>query len=576
VAASPFSAGRAASIIAEAQERATVTMPSSSEIPVTYARPGKHLTVALDGIRFVDPDSAALQPSIWIDAFRVAVASGRAVSHDLRTCVQDSLQHFSSEDFTASESDRQAVLDLMVPRPGGSARLHEMAECGLLERLFPELQQIHRKATLEVLGRNSAGIRAVVPVRGLEALRNPSSAARARFSGLLEELRSPELLTLALLLHDVGTRRDHGHPRETLRLAQPAVDRLQLQPAASEALQFLIRHHRQMARVAFRRDAEHPDVVAKFATLVGSEELLKMLCLLTLVDIESIGQDALTPWKEDRLWRLYTDASTRLAIGQADETAEQDRAGLAVAMAGRPEDISEAELARFVTGLPRAYLSVFGLATIYGHVRLARGILPHEVHASLEQHGSVCELTVVTLDKPRLFPNIAGVLSYFGMDIHHGQAMTTPEGLVLAVFEFTDVGGFLAQQRGAPRQMQRMLEAVVAGSVDVVSLLRDKARALLQDARRSLTFSIHLDNDRHEEGTALEIVADDAPGLLYRITRVIADAGCAVDLALVSTEHGKAVDVLRITRDGRKLTEPDQQALHQQLERALSGDQPWP
>jgi [protein-PII] uridylyltransferase len=175
-----------------------------------------------------------------------------------------------------------------------------------------------------------------------------------------------------------------------------------------------------------------------------------MLALLTLVDIEAVSADALTPWKEDRLWRLYIDTSMRLAVGEGHEVAARDQAVLAVAMAGRPDDISEGELARFVAALPPAYLSVFGLATIYGHVRLARGILPHEVHASLEQHGAVCELTVVTLDKPFLFSNIAGVLSYFGMDIHRGQAMTSPDGLVLAVFEFTDRQGFPRAASGRP------------------------------------------------------------------------------------------------------------------------------
>ena len=60
-------------------------------------------------------------------------------------------------------------------------------------------------------------------------------------------------------------------------------------------------------------------------------------------------------------------------------------------------------------------------------MRLARGIHKDEVHAFLERHGDVWELTLVTLDKPYLFSNISGVLSYFGMDIHRGQAMTTAE-----------------------------------------------------------------------------------------------------------------------------------------------------
>ena len=144
--------------------------------------------------------------------------------------------------------------------------------------------------------------------------------------------------------------------------------------------------------------------------------------------------------------------------------------------------------------------------------------------------------------------------------------MTTPEGLVLAVFEFTDAEGFLAQHRGAPRQIHRMLEAVVAGSADMADLLGEQARQLPLERSESSGQSIHLDNAQSEEDTVLEIVADDAPGFLYRITRVIAEADCTVNLALVSTEHGKAVDVLHITRDKRRLTEAEQQSLHVALE----------
>ena len=364
-----------------------------------------------------------------------------------------------------------------------------------------------------------------------------------------------------------GAAVPHGDPREILRLAQPAIDRLHLPPASAETVRFLIRHHRRMARVALRRDAGSPVVVGALASLVGSEELLKMLCLLTVADLEAISPDVLTPWKEDRLWRLYVDASARLAVGSVIDSAQMDQAALAVAMAGRPDDISEAELERFIGSLPAAYPSVFGLATMYGHVRLARGILPHEVHASLEQSGPICDLTVVTLDKPYLFSNIAGLLSYFGMDIHSGQAMTTPEGVVLAVFEFTDAEGFLAQNRGGNRQLQRMLEAVVAGSVDVSDLLRDKIDGERQGFRPTVT----LDNTQSEQYTVLEITADDAPGLLFRISRIVAQAGCAVGLALVATEQGKAIDALHVTRDRQKLSDIEQQALREALETALAG-----
>ena len=71
------------------------------------------------------------------------------------------------------------------------------------------------------------------------------------------------------------------------------------------------------------------------------------------------------------------------------------------------------------------------------------------MHAFLENHGDIWELTLVTLDKPYLFSNVSGVLSSFGMNIHRGQAMTTPDGLVLDVFEFSDEEGFLRQNPAA-------------------------------------------------------------------------------------------------------------------------------
>ena len=179
------------------------------------------------------------------------------------------------------------------------------------------------------------------------------------------------------------------------------------------------------------------------------------------------------------------------------------------------------------------------------------------MHASLEKHDDIWELTVVTLDKPFLFSNIAGVLSYFGMDIHRGQAMTTPGGLVLDVFEFSDDEGFLRQNRRRDAEITRMLQAVVAGAVDVTALLRGKERSVLYRRRQPEPARLHFDNEHSQKYTVLEIVADDALGLLYRISRVMSEQGCDVDLVLISTEGHKAIDVLHVTKAGKKLVDID-------------------
>jgi [protein-PII] uridylyltransferase len=538
--------------------------------PIATRRIGRQFEITIDGVRFTNPERAANQPSLWVDAFRVALDHGCRVSERTLALIEQNLDRCTPDDFVSTEGERQQLRKLLVPRRGLYARLSEMHDCGLLNAIFPEFAKVHCRVVRDFYHKYTVDEHTLLAIRGLETLLDPPNPGRRRFTSILQELRAPELLTLALLFHDVGKWREADHAQESVRLAQSMLDRLELPDDERATVEFLIREHLQMSQVAFRRDSEDPHVAARFAELVATEEHLKLLCLMTLADVGAVSPDTLTPWKEDLLWRVYVDTYNRLTLGYADQLLDKDPAGLAVLIAGRPSDISERELVTFLEGLPRRYLSTFGLSAVYRHVRLARDIHPDEVHTFLEKHDDVWELTLVTLDKPFLFSNISGVLSYFGMDIHRGQAMTTPHGLVLDVFEFTDDEGYLKQNAAATTEIARTLEQAVAGSVDVTALLRGRMRGVLHRARHHRRPPVvHFDNEHSRRYTVLEIVADDAPGLLHRISRVISGQGCDVHLVLISTEGKRAIDVLHITRNGAKLPEADQAALAAELQHVL-------
>ena len=529
---------------------------------------GPGLEQAGDGIRFVDPREAASDPSLWVRAVQAALDRRCAVSDEALTVIQQNVERYGAEDFVTTDDDRAAILDLFRPRHGLYARLSEMHDCGLLGRIFPEFDRIHCRVIRDFYHKYTVDEHTLLTIRNLESLLDPPNSPRARFSSLLQELHAPELLSLALLFHDVGKWKDSEHAVESTRMAVGMLDRLDITGDARRTVEFLIEHHLDMSRVAFRRDSEDPHVVRQFADLVGTEEMLKLLSLMTFVDVGAVAPDTLTPWKEELLWRLYVDAYNHLTLSYADELIGKDQADVAVLMAGRPSDISEAELERFLRGLPRRYLALFD----YRHVRLARDIGPDEVHATLEKRGDVWDLAVVTLDKPFLFSNIAGVLSYFGMDILRGQAMTSPDGLVLDVFQFTDEEHFLLQNAVAPREIQDLLHGVVAGTVDIPALLRGKEQSLLyRRALRAARPVVYFDNEHSSRYSILEVVAPDELGLLYRISRAISTNGCDLDLVLVSTEGRKAIDVFHITKSGRKLSDAEQDELAAYLHRSLEG-----
>ena len=72
---------------------------------------------------------------------------------------------------------------------------------------------------------------------------------------------------------------------------------------------------------------------------------------------------------------------------------------------------------------------------------------------------------------------------------------------------------------------------------------------------------VRSDSEASGRFTILDIVARNAVGLLYRISRVISQHGCDVHLGLISTEGERAIDVFHVTKAGSKLTEAEQRAL---------------
>jgi [protein-PII] uridylyltransferase len=55
------------------------------------------------------------------------------------------------------------------------------------------------------------------------------------------------------------------------------------------------------------------------------------------------------------------------------------------------------------------------------------------------------------------------------------------------------------------------------------------------------------------------------------MSRAMSESGCDVDLVLIATEGRRAIDVFHLTRQGAKLSAPQQQDLTANLLRVLEG-----
>jgi [protein-PII] uridylyltransferase len=149
-------------------------------------------------------------------------------------------------------------------------------------------------------------------IESLHRLRESQSEWDKRYAELLGELEDPELLYLALLLHDTGKGVPGvNHVEASIEIAGRCLDRLDADPSERATVLFLIGNHLEMS-AALRRDIFNPETVAAFAEKMGTPERLKMLCLLTYADIKAVNPEALTPWKAESVWQLYIGAANYL------------------------------------------------------------------------------------------------------------------------------------------------------------------------------------------------------------------------------------------------------------------------
>src|ERR1019366_4912562 len=274
-------------------------------------------------------------------------------------------------------------------------------------------------------------------IENLHGVRQSKSKWDERYAGILGELDQPELLYLAILLHDTGKAAAlEEHIPASLVVARGCLDRLQLSEADREAVLFLIERHLDMA-ANLRRDIFDPQTVAQFAESMGAPDRLKMLCLFTYADIKAVNPEALTPWKAEDLWQFYIgtfnylnrSVDERVHADENDEVMNHLRS--LAAAAGK-------KLQTFLDGLPRRYLRTYPVDEILRHFELVNRLGMDPVQLALKRTRHWYELTVVTQDRPRLFATVAGALAACGMNIGKAGAFSNSSGTVVDTFFFSD------------------------------------------------------------------------------------------------------------------------------------------
>ena len=361
----------------------------------------------------------------------------------------------------------------------------------------------------------------------------------------------PWVLYIAALFHDIGKGRGGDHSQ----IGAVAVRRFCRQHAVDRAdarlIEFLVREHLTMSRVAQKEDLSDPDVIGAFAQRVGNERYLTALYLLTVADIRGTSPKV----------------GGRAPDAAAEVEARKRDALVLLALSALP---FEAHKALWAT-LDLGYFMRHEAADIAWHTRhLSRHVGASRPVVSARQSpvGEGLQVMVYTADQNDLFARICGYFDQAGFSILDARIHTTLNGFALDTFQV--VSDTLP---GHYRELTHLVESGLIQALQDTSPLPEPGRKRVSRRVRNFPMAprVTLRPDDKAQRWLLGVSASDRAGLLYCIARVLAKHQLSVQLAKIST-LGERVEDTFLVQGSELQNNAAQIRIETELLQTLAGD----
>ena len=454
--------------------------------------------------------------------------------------------------------------------------LRWMNEAGVFGRFVPDFGRVVAQMQFDMYHHYTVDEHSIRAIGLLAAIERGELKADHPLSTVIlnKQIASRRVLYVAVLLHDIAKGRGGDHSELGAAIALKLGPRFGLDPAETETVSWLVRYHLLLSSTAFKRDLADPKTIDDFIRQVQSPERLRLLLVLTVVDIRAVGPGVWTEWKRTLLRTLFEAAEERLRLGHKQhgraELVERRQKELAAELGWKASAV-RAHARR----LPDSYWLAEPLAWQVANARQVAAAETHfgearpDIVAEEDSESGTTRVTVFMPDREGLFYRICAGLAAAGANIVDARIHTTRDGMALDNLLVLDGRGKAYADKRLRNRLIRSVETALSG--DQAPALPTAVSGGAQSSAFEVAPSVAIADRASTRTTVVEVNARDRPALLAALAAAIHAEGHQIHSAHIATYGERAVDVFYLTRaDGRKLEQVDVDALRLALLRAVA------
>ncbi|MEN9629426.1 MAG: hypothetical protein RJA10_2653, partial [Pseudomonadota bacterium] len=454
-------------------------------------------------------------------------------------------------DFRRDPINRELFMAILRQPKGQTHAFRQMNQTSVLGRYLWVFRRIVGRMQHDLFHVYTVDQHILMVLRNVRRFFIPEHAHEYPFcSQLASTFDPPWVLFVAALFHDVAKGRGGDHSDLGATEVRRFCRDHGIPKGDAQLIEFLVKHHLTMSRIAQKEDLSDADVIAGFAQLVGNERRLTALYLLTVADIRGTGPKVWNAWKGKLLEDLYRLTLRALGGARPNLDAEiearkqeaRQRLALVSALPGTEEPLWNT--------LEVSYFARHDSGDIAWHARsLWRHIQTQTpvVSARPSTVGDGLQVLVYSPDRPDLFARICGYFDSAGFGIQDAKVHTTRAGYALDTFQVVnnrvdsdDAAGYRA-----------LISLVETGAMQALASdgpLPEPSRGRV--SRRVKSFPVQprvtLHPDERAQRWLLTVTASDRSGLLYAIARVLARNQINLQLAKVTTLGERVEDTFLV------------------------------